>query len=205
MGKYFNYIDFYNNQSNDQLTIIPYFKTYLQSTKSTCGPACILMLMRYYGDDSMNEMQIAEEVGCKIPGGVDIRAICNFFVKKNYKVDSSIYKKRDENGKIFSTYLAFKDFVLTCLRKQQPILVENVDLGGHYKIIIGIDQVDPNDSRQDVLIYADPAQTTSGNYDGYFYESAYRFYMSWFDFKHLPMEDKIQPYIIIELKNNKSN
>ncbi len=198
MNKYFNYYDFYNSECDKNLTIIPHFKTYLQTTKSTCGPACVLMILNYNGDYSMNEMQVAETIKCKIPGGVGIREIYNFFINKGYKVECSINQARDENGKIFSTYLDFKEFVLKCLKNKRPILVENVDLGGHYKLIIGYDQVDLKDSRQDVIIFADPAQTTSGNKDGYHYDSAYRFYMSWFDYKYLPKEDKIQPYIVAE-------
>lgn len=202
MGKYFNYYDFYNMKSDDHLTIITKFKTYFQTTISTCGPACVLMMLNYYGDYSMNEMEIAKEVCCKIPGGTKIQNISTFFTNKGYKVDCSIDKKRDENEKIFSTFLDFKKFVIKNLKKGYPILVENVDLGGHYKLIIGYDQTDFENSRQDVVIFADPAENTNGNRDGYYYESAYRFYLSWFDDHHLPREHKFQPYLVA-VPNNK--
>lgn len=196
MGKYFNYYDFYNMKSDEQLTIISNFKTYLQTTKSTCGPACVLMMLNHYGDFSLSEMEIAKAVECKIPGGTKIQNIAEFLKSKGYDVQCSIYEKRDENEKIFSDFLDFRRFVLDNLKKNNPILVENVDLGGHYRLIIGYDQVNDENPRQDVIIFADPAENTSGNTEGYHYDSAYRFYQSWFDDHHLPREHKVQPYIV---------
>ena len=56
----------------------------------------------------------------------------------------------------------------------------NVDYGGHYKVIIGYDEVDKNPDH-DMLIFADPLDLNDGVQDGYNYFPADRFFYMWFD------------------------
>ena len=43
---YFNKLDFYNEHSNERgLSVVSGFRTYQQTTESTCGPSCALMVL----------------------------------------------------------------------------------------------------------------------------------------------------------------
>ena len=120
----------------------------------------------------------------------------------NFDIYSSIDAPRDENGLCFSTYLKFKNFVLDNLKLGYPIIVENIDWGGHYKIIIGFDS--PSSKiEQDMLIFADPYDSYDGNYDGYNYCAAEQFFDMWFDDHCLEKKYKKQPFILVKGKKNK--
>ena len=60
-------------------------------------------------------------------------------------------------------------------------MVENVDWGGHWRVIIGHDTLGDREGMNDVLILADPYDTTDHAQDGYNIISASRFYYMWFD------------------------
>ncbi len=51
--------DFYRLTSNDQLTIIPNFKTMQQTSEWSCGPASALMTLTHFGKTDLTEMEIA--------------------------------------------------------------------------------------------------------------------------------------------------
>ena len=46
---YFRHPDFYNMTSTDSLTILTNFKTIQQSSEWSCGVACVLMTLEWYG------------------------------------------------------------------------------------------------------------------------------------------------------------
>lgn len=60
MRQYYIHHDFYHYKNDDTLTIISHFPTYLQTTPSTCGPCCALMVLKYFGID-MGEMEISKK------------------------------------------------------------------------------------------------------------------------------------------------
>ena len=80
---YYNY-DFYNMQSDEQLTILTHFKTKQATLEYSCGPNAVLMILNYFNDYSMNEKDIFEKVKCKQPGGTKIEDIVKFFKENNY-------------------------------------------------------------------------------------------------------------------------
>ena len=60
-------------------------------------------------------------------------------------------------------------------------MVENVDWGGHWRVIIGYDDMGDKQDGNDVLIMADPSDTTDHLQDGYGIVPAERFFHMWFD------------------------
>ena len=92
-----------------------------------------------------------------------------------------------EGWEVHSTYTdgkvgrrQFPQFVQGKLQKGIPIIVDNIDWGGHYRIIIGYDTMGDDCFENDVLIMADPYDTTDHLQDGYGIEPAARFYYMWF-------------------------
>lgn len=199
---YFYHYDFFDLKNKpESLTLIDKFKTFQQKTEYTCGPACAKMVLKYYGEDfSEEELSVI----CKTEGypyGTKLTDLVNCFTKLGYHTKSSIDYKKDSSGKYFSDYKSFKNFVLSNLKNKIPVIVENIDYGGHYKVIIGIDIKE--NYCDDIIIFADPYDKNDGKTDGYNYFYAERFYNMWFDEHCLEDNLKIQPFIAVYGKNSK--
>lgn len=59
-SRYYVNLDFYNMPSDDQLTIIPKFKTMQQTTEWSSANAAVLMVLYHFGNTDFTEMQLAE-------------------------------------------------------------------------------------------------------------------------------------------------
>jgi hypothetical protein len=112
--------------------------------------------------------------GVKDPG-TNTRGMSRYFEKKGWTVKNSLKHGSPE------TYEDFIKFVDENLKQGVPIMVENVDWGGHWRVIIGHDTMGDSNGMNDVLIVADPYDTTDHSHDGYNIISATRFYYMWFD------------------------
>ena len=215
MGKYYNLYNFYNIKSEDaskfsSLVLLNGFKTIQQSKDNTCAPCCAIMVLNYFDDNRFtqkDEMRLAKMMGTKsFPYGTDLKNFVEFFNKisddeHQYQCLSSIGYKKDKNGLCFSTFKQFKKFVLDNLKKGYPIIVENVDYGGHYKIIIGYDEVSKN-SDEDILIFADSEDINDEEKDGYNIFPADRFYYMWFDDHCFKKKYRKQPFIVVKKLNS---
>ncbi len=181
MSKYYKVFDFYNMKSNNNLHIIDHFNTILQTTDYTCATCCVMMILGYYGIKIPDEINLAkmcntrEKLGTRL---IDLISALKRIV--GFKIISS-YDLKDENGISFKTYEDFKKFAIESIDKKIPIIVENCDYGGHYRVLIGIDEVNKQNSDEDILIFADPCDFNDGEKDGYTYVPADRFFYMWFD------------------------
>lgn len=198
---YFAVQDFYNLQSTDSLTILPHYKTYQQTTEITCGPAAALTVLAHYGNTSWTEKEIAKIMDTKPAVGTDTAGMVKYFKKIGWDVTSSL-NSADENGTSFASVKDFKDFVIANLKNNTPILVENIDWGGHWRVIIGYDTMGTETTADDVLILADPYDTSDHSQDGYNVNSVERFYFMWFDAHMLPAGQQNQQWIIAKPQSN---
>lgn len=209
-NKYHNSFNFYDIKSDrsfdaSKLTILDHFKTLKQRKSYTCGPCCVKMILQFFGLESPSEEKLEEILKTKTRTGTEIKNIVSYF-KINFSdelnVVSSLDYPKDENDKCFSDYYSFKNFVKGNLQNGNPILVENVDFGGHYKIIIGID--DQAGINNDVLIFADPDDLTDGENDGYCVFSAENFFKMWFDDHCLDKGNRLQPFCVVSKNENRN-
>ncbi|WP_199884040.1 C39 family peptidase [Anaerosinus massiliensis] len=198
---YFAVQDFYNLQSTDSLTILPHYKTYQQTTEITCGPAAALTVLVHYGNTSWTEKEIAKIMDTKPAVGTDTAGMVKYFKKIGWDVTSSL-NSADENGTSFASVKDFKEFVIANLKNNTPILVENIDWGGHWRVIIGYDTMGTETTADDVLILADPYDTSDHSQDGYNVNSVERFYFMWFDAHMLPEGQQNQQWIIAKPQSN---
>ena len=90
----------------------------------------------------------------------------------------------------------FKDFVLENLNNNTPIMVEWIDWGGHWSNIIGYDTMGTESPADDVLILADPYDTSDHSQDGYKIYSGPRFFYMWLDSGMLPEDQSIQQWLV---------
>lgn len=190
---YYPDLDFYNMTSRGDRIILPHFGTYQQTTEYTCGPSASLMVLRYYGNYDFDEMELAKEMKTQgYPIGTNPANMVKFFQKIGWEVESSVSKGAVQ----FKKFGEFREFVLKNLELGRPIIVENIEWGGHWRVIIGYDGIGTDVTQDDVLIFAEPYDTTDHEHDGYSFGSARRFYSMWFDHSMLPKKQRNQPWIV---------
>lgn len=173
---YFPQIDYYSLTSNEHLTILTNYPTYQQTTEETCGPAAALTMLWYLGDTSQTEASLAKTMKTRpYPYGTIPKNMFKAFRSLGWQIDSNI-----ETGKTFATYEEFQAFALQNLKNGLPILVENVEWGGHWHVIIGYDTMGTPSTLDDTLIFADPYDTSDHRQDGYTLHNGERFFYTWF-------------------------
>jgi hypothetical protein len=135
-------------------------------------------------------MQLVKEMKTSTTVGTNTANLAKFFEKIGWKVQSSL------NSKPIESYADFKNFVEKNLRRGIPILVENVEWGGHWRVIIGYDSMNTDSDLDDVLIFVDPYDTSDHKQDGYTVGNGCRFFSMWYDHALLPKNQRNQPYVI---------
>lgn len=191
---YYSNLDFYNMKSTETLTILPRYKTYQQTTEVTCGPAAALTVLYYSGNTSWDELKIAKIMGTKQGTGTDTRGMVKFFKAIGWDVKSSLTTAK-KDGTTFASVKDFKDFIISNLKNNTPIMVENIDWGGHWRVIIGYDDMGTETVSDDVLILADSYDTADHSQDGYSMSPVEKFYYMWFDAHMLPKDQQTQQWL----------
>jgi hypothetical protein len=139
----------------------------IQQTKSyTCGPATLISLLRFYDRDG-DELQIAKEAKCSPDKGTSPANMVAWL--KNHDFDVSW----GENGSL--------KLLRENLGRGIPTLVEWIDWGGHWVIVVGYDTRGTDTERDDVIYFADPADGLDDIRDGLTSFHAKRFESMWFD------------------------
>ncbi len=69
-SKYFKNVDFYNKTSDNELIILPKFKTYQQTGESFSGPASVLMILNHFGIEGYTEYSAAKEMHSSIASDI---------------------------------------------------------------------------------------------------------------------------------------
>ena len=177
---YYKAPDFYHQKSGGSLTLLEHYKTYQQSMDHTCGPAAALTVVTHFkGAPLEDEQQIAKIMGTgtvtSSHPGTNTAGMVKYFKQLGWEVHSYL---SDPTPKDLA---AFKAFVLKNLHNNVPIMVENIDWGGHWRVIIGLDSMGDDNDGNDVLIMVDPYDTTDHCQDGYNIVPMERFFYMWFD------------------------
>lgn len=195
---YFKHPDFYNMDSTDTLTILKGFKTYQQTTEYTCGPCAALMVLNYFGESSWKEFEIGKIMGTVPHTGTNTVGMVNFFNHIGWNVKSSLTEGVLPNGATFEDPQKFKEWVIGNLKAGLPIMVEWLDWGGHWQVIIGYDTMGTDSYSDDVLIFADSYDSTDHLQDGYYAFPVERFFGMWKDGWCLPKEASVQQWVIAD-------
>ena len=183
--------DYFTAKSTDTRIILSNFPTYQQTKENTCGPAAALTVLYYYGVTNYTEEDLAREMKTKpYPIGTNPKDMLAFFERLKWKTESNITHSR------FEEYDDFMNFVKKNLAENTPIMVENVEWGGHWRVIIGYDTMGTESTLDDVLIMVDPYDTCDHLQDGYAVNNGEKFYSMWFDHSMLPEGQRDQPFII---------
>lgn len=174
---YWSNNDYYHMTSDDTLTMLTGYKTYLQTTGWSCGLASIVTVLEWYGvRDGLNDMDLAALRGSDdaehFARGTTIAEMSNVF---NKLTDLGITGKWDlitsDDSEETAALLSDPAWVKEQLEAGHPIMVGWNSYGAHYQTIIGYDSMGTEDTLDDVLILMDPYDTTDQNNDGYVIES----------------------------------
>ena len=191
---YFKSADVYHLTSGGSLLLLEKYATKQQESAYTCGPAAAWTVVRHFlGSVPETEKEIAGIMGTRPAGmkdpGTNVRGMSRYFEAKGWIVKNSL-----NNGSP-KTYRDFLQFVDANLKNKIPIMVENVDWGGHWRVIIGHDTMGDRENANDVLVLADPYDTTDHLQDGYGFVSAQRFYYMWFDAQLFREGERLRPWL----------
>ena len=187
---YYKHPDFYNMTSTADRIILTHYPTYQQTTEYSCGPASALTVLNFFGNRDFDEKTLIKLMKTQPRVGTSLGNMVKFFKSIGWDVQSSLNTPPLDE-------FAFQKFVIKNLSAGKPILVENVEFGGHWRVIIGCDTMGtPDDLYDDVLIFADPFDTSDHKQDGYTFGSLDRFYNMWFDHNMLPKSERNQPWLI---------
>ena len=169
---YFNTLDFYNMESTDTLTLLSHFKTIQQSSEWSCGVASALMVLEWYGlrGDYTEETLAALRPQGLEPGATSLSQMVAMFDGVG---GFDCYSAIDAGEEVYELFTF--DYIQETLKAGNPIMVGWNDWGGHWQVIIGYDNMGTETTQDDVIIVADPYDTTDHNQDGYGIYGAERF------------------------------
>lgn len=153
-----------------------------------------MVVEHFQGRSEEDELAIGKIMGTKSYTGTNTKGMVKYFKKKGWQVTSSADKdKTPQNTQ------EFKAFVVEHLKRNVPIMVENVDWGGHWRVIIGYDTMGTDDiTSSDVLIMADPYDTADHLQDGYVVVPAEKFFYMWFVSHLFAAGDRKQQWLAAE-------
>lgn len=173
---YYTPIDIYHKKNRETLTLIERFKTIQQTTEVTCGPACALMVLEHYGKrNGYTENQLRQWRGTS-QDTTYLRHMINIFDRiGGFEYASTYDFPYPDTEKIK------ENFFVEYLQRGIPVIVGTDTWSGHWQVIIGYDTMGTPHTADDVLLLADPYDTTDHQQDGYiilplqhFYEGLWR-------------------------------
>lgn len=196
---YYIFKDFYNMEDSDTLHILTNYKTLQQSTEYSCGATAFATVANWFDMlEDEDELSLFHARGkAKASDGTVVEDMQKMIEYMNDKYDQDwVYVSTgdldDPEGE--ESYIG--DYCLQAgdneewyglipylLDNEIPIMIEWDEWGGHWQTIIGYDNMGTVDKTEDdILILADPYDTTDHNQDGYYVEQferlVYGFYSS---------------------------
>lgn len=198
-SKYYVANDFYNMKSAGTLHILNRFETYQQTTEYTCGAACALMVLNWFGKKKYHEIAVSQLIESHPCKGSTVENIADFFDLIGWDVDS-----HSNTDRRFETIEEVESFFVNTIDSGTPIMVDWVDWAGHWQVLIGIDTCSSETPYDDVLIFADPYDVTDHKQDGYYTFPLGRFFGMW---REGACAEKAEPYVqpFIIAKPKKTN
>ena len=188
---YYTY-DWYNSTSTGTLTMLSGFRTIQQTTGWTCGLTCAVMAMDWFDmRGGLNELDLGALRGTKEKfdayrwgGATDVKMFINVFEAINEMEGREVWKWEstydyvDADGILSDEYLS-TEWIRSMLARGIPIFVGWNSFGPHWQVIIGYDDTGTDDTADDVLLLADPYDTTDHLNDGVTVQSYERLYWDW--------------------------
>jgi predicted double-glycine peptidase len=171
---YFNYLDIYNMKSSGSLILLEKFKTYQQTSPYSCGPASIIMAIHYLDGTILDEEEVVKKAKTDNTTGTLAMNIDKAISELGYSFDSK-FNYTEENLPSRDE-ISFSKYIKESLKNNESIIVLSEDWNGHYSVIIGYDDMGTDVYYDDIIILADPYDTSDHISDGYTIFNYQRFY-----------------------------
>lgn len=186
--RYYTGIDFDSLESNDHLTIIP-LKSYRQQvTNYSCGAVAAMTVMSYYGMPVNNTDADEDRVA--------------------HGMYSNVTEKTGVNPEQVSAWLTRQGMNATWgtggsramlrenLKNGIPTMVEWMDWGGHWVVVVGYDTRGTDNGWDDVILFADSVDSHDDRVDGITYFNYGEFDAMWFDAHYFPEGMRDRAYVV---------
>ena len=162
-------------KSSGNLILLEKFKTYQQTSPYTCGIASLIMAVNYLDGTVLNETEMAIKAEANNETGIFIANLEKLVGELGYEYECKTNFTEEECPSLDEE--KFSEYIRESLANKEPIIVISNDWGGHYSVIIGYDDMGTKDFiDDDVIILADPYDTSDHINDGYTIFSYERFY-----------------------------
>ncbi|MFA6331654.1 MAG: C39 family peptidase [Methanoregula sp.] len=183
--RYYTGIVFDTLKSNDHLTLIPLKSFRQQVTNYTCGPVAAMTVLSYYGMPANNtdadEIRIAQEMGTSA-NGTNPEQIASWFNRNGWNATWGT----GGTGQMLRDNL----------EAGIPTMVEWIDWGGHWVVVVGYDTRGTETVWDDVIICADSVDSHDDRVDGITYANYGEFDAMWFDAHYFPANMSNRAYVI---------
>ncbi|MFA4861483.1 C39 family peptidase [Methanoregula sp.] len=185
---YYTGIDFDTLKSNDHLTVIPLKSYRQQMTNYSCGAVAAMTVMSYYGKPLPNadaeEERVAREMNPSVSTetGINPEQVTTWFNRNGWNATWGT------NG----TGVMLREN----LKNGIPTMVEWIDWGGHWVVVVGYDTRGTESGWDDVIIFADSVDSHDDRVDGITYFNYGEFDAMWFDAHYFPENMKNRAWVV---------
>ncbi|PKL58099.1 MAG: hypothetical protein CVV34_04095 [Methanomicrobiales archaeon HGW-Methanomicrobiales-5] len=186
--QYYTGIDFDTLKSNDHLTIIPLKSYRQQMTNYSCGAAAAMTVMSWYGNPVNNsdadEERVAREMYINVTEktGINPEQVAAWFTRQGMNATWGTGGTRE--------------MLRTNLAQGVPTMVEWMDWGGHWVVVVGYDTRGTESVWDDVILFADSVDCHDDRADGITYANYGQFDAMWFDAHYFPETMKDRAYVV---------
>jgi hypothetical protein len=186
--RYYTGIDVDTLSSNDHLTVIPLKSFRQQVTNYSCGAVAAMTVMSYYGKPANNtdaeEILIAHEInpGVSEKTGVNPEQLASWFNRRGWNASWKTGGSRE--------------MLLANLKAGVPTIVEWIDWGGHWVVVVGYDTRGTETVWDDVILFADSVDCHDDRVDGITYANYGEFDAMWFDAHYFPENMQDRAYVV---------
>ena len=186
-------------KSSGSLVLLEKFKTYQQTSPYTCGIASLIMAVYYLNNTVLDEVEMANRAGSNETHGTLLANLQKLVSELGFDYESRTnYTKENDPT---SDEDSFAAYIRESIESKEPIIVISNDWGGHYSVIIGYDDMGTKDyTEDDIIILADPYDTTDHMSDGYTIFSFERYYNQ-MSIKVFGVPDQDYNFIRLKRKN----
>jgi len=184
---YYTGIDFDTLKSDNNLTVIPLKSFRQQVTNYSCGPVAAMTVMSWYGQPVKNtdadELRVVNEMNTSDTIGTNPQQMAGWFTRNRMNATWGTGGSREMLRKN--------------LRDGIPTIVEWMDWGGHWVVVVGYDTRGTETVWDDVIIFADSVDCHDDRVDGITYFNYGRFDAMWFDAHYFPEHMRNRAYVVV--------
>ena len=185
---YYTGIDFDTLKSDGNLTVISLKSYRQQMTNYSCGAVSAMTVMSWYGNPVNNtdadEERVAREMYYNVSEktGINPEQITAWFNRQGMNATWGTGGTRE--------------MLRENLKNNIPTMVEWIDWGGHWVVVVGYDTRGTETVWDDVIIFADSVDCHDDRVDGITYFNYGEFDAMWFDAHYFPEKMRDRAYVV---------